>query len=194
MSCLKIQNFKKKILPKENTQNVNLTCENLPKKLLDKIGTGNVEKIVRVLLTDKNIARYKIKYKPNGNRSERKKGDWYAVVTIILIQISKKSLPVNMEIEETTTVENNDCDFVDIGGAEQSLSHENRSWNFCNSVSLPSAEVVFFTQVCFLFILLSLSISKLSFYNLSVTRLPFGFQYYPVQLVTYYPIPSYNNE
>ena len=35
-----------------------------------------------------------------------------------------------MEIEETTTVENNDCDFVDIGGAEQSLSHENRSWKF----------------------------------------------------------------
>ena len=68
-----------------------------------------------------------------------------------------------MEIEETTTVENNDCDFVDIGGAKQSLSHENRSWKFCNSVSLPSAEVVFFTQVCFI----SLSISKLSFYNLS---------------------------
>ena len=67
-----------------------------------------------------------------------------------------------MEIEETTTVENNDCDFVDIGGAEQSLSHENRSWKFFNSVSLPSAEVVFFTQVCFIFILLSLSISKLS--------------------------------
>ena len=72
-----------------------------------------------------------------------------------------------MEIEESTTVENNDCDFVDIGGAEQSLSHENRSWKFCNSVSLTSAEVVFFTQVCFIFILLSLSISKLSFYNLS---------------------------
>ena len=72
-----------------------------------------------------------------------------------------------MEIEETTTVENNGCDFVDIGVAEKSLSHENRSWNFCNSVSLPSAEVVFFTQVCFIFILLSLSISKLSFYNLS---------------------------
>ena len=72
-----------------------------------------------------------------------------------------------MEIEETTTVENNDCDFVDIGGAEQSLSHENRSWKFCKTVSLPSAEVVFFTQVCFIFILLSLSISKLSFYNLS---------------------------
>ena len=100
-----------------------------------------------------------------------------------------------MEIEETTTVENNDCDFVDIGGVEQSLSHENRSWKFFNSVSLPSAEVVFFTQVCFYFILLSLSISKLCFYNLSgETRLPFGFQYYPVQLVTSYPIPSYNNE
>ena len=67
-----------------------------------------------------------------------------------------------MENDETTVV-NNDCDFVDIGGAEQSLSHENRSWKLCNSVSLPSAEVVFFTQV----ILTSLSISKLSFYNLS---------------------------
>ena len=71
-----------------------------------------------------------------------------------------------MENDETT-VENNDCDFVDIGGAEQSLTHENRSWKFCNSVSLPSAEVVFFTQVYFIFILLSLSISKWSFENLS---------------------------
>ena len=90
MSCLKIQNFKKIILdcfaktPKENTQNVSLTGENLPKELLDEISTGNVEKIVRILLTDKNIARYIIKYKPNGNRSERKKGDWYAVVSINL--------------------------------------------------------------------------------------------------------------
>ena len=71
-----------------------------------------------------------------------------------------------MENEETTA-ENNDYDFVDIGGVEQSLSHGNRSWKFLNSVSLPSAEVVFFTQVCFIFILLSLSFSKLSFYNLS---------------------------
>ena len=70
--------------PKENTQNVSLTGENLPKELLDKINTGNVEKIVRILLTDKNMARYIIKYKPNGNRSERKKGDWYAIVTINL--------------------------------------------------------------------------------------------------------------
>ena len=60
-----------------------------------------------------------------------------------------------MEIEEATTVENNDCDFVDIGGAEQSLSHENRScrsWKFRNSVSLPSAEVVFFQFDYFSFI------------------------------------------
>ena len=56
-------------MPKENTQNVSLTGENLPKELLDEISTGNVEKIVRILLTDKNIARYIIKYKPNGNRS-----------------------------------------------------------------------------------------------------------------------------
>ena len=74
--------FQKSILPKEDTQNVSLTGENLPKNLLDEISTGNVEEIVRILLTDKNIARYIIKYKPNGNRSERRKGDWYAVVTI----------------------------------------------------------------------------------------------------------------
>ena len=73
MSCLKIQSFKKIFLPKENTQNVSLTGENLPKELLDKISTGNVEKIMRILLTDKNIAGYIIKYKPNGNRSKRKK-------------------------------------------------------------------------------------------------------------------------
>ena len=60
-------------MPKENTQNVSLTGENLPKELLDKISTENVEKTVRILLTDKNIARYIIKYKPNGNRSEKKK-------------------------------------------------------------------------------------------------------------------------
>ena len=69
-------------MPKENTQNVSLTGENLPKGLLDEISAGNVEKIVRIHLADKNIARYKIKYKPNVNRSERKKGDWHAVVTI----------------------------------------------------------------------------------------------------------------
>ena len=55
----------------------------------------------------------------------------------------------------------------DIGGVEKSLSHGNISRKFYNSVFLPSAEVVFFIQVCFIFILLSLSISKLSFYNLS---------------------------
>ena len=114
-------------MPKENTQNVSLTGENLPKELLDEISTGNVEKIVRIHLTDKNIARYIKKYKPNGNRSERKKGDWCAVVTINLDKNKRKSLPVKMEIEETTIVENNDCEFVDIGGAKQSLSHENRS-------------------------------------------------------------------
>ena len=91
MSCLKIQIFKKKLSTKENTQNVSLTGENLPKELLDKISTGNVEKIVRILLTDKNIARYIIKYKPNGNRSERKKGDCYAVVTINLDKNKQKN-------------------------------------------------------------------------------------------------------
>ena len=99
-----------------------------------------------------------------------------------------------MENDETT-VENNDCDFVDIGGAEQSLSHEIRSWKFGNSVSLPSAEVVFFTQVCCIFILVSLfQFQNCLLTTLVVTRLPFGFRYCTVQLVTCYPIPSYNNE
>ena len=43
----------KNFLPKENTQNVSLTGENLTKELLDEISTGNVEKLVRILLTDK---------------------------------------------------------------------------------------------------------------------------------------------
>ena len=63
---------------------MNLTGENLPKELLDKIRTGNVETITRVHMTDKTIARLLIKHKPNGNRSGRKEGDWYAVVTIKL--------------------------------------------------------------------------------------------------------------
>ena len=62
-------------MPKENTQNESLTGENLSKDLLEEISAGNVEKIVRTLLTDKNIPRYIIKYKPNENRSERKKGN-----------------------------------------------------------------------------------------------------------------------
>ena len=84
MSCLKSLISKKMFLSKENTQNVSLTGENLPKELLDEINTGNVEQIVRILLTDRNIARYIIKYQPKGNRSERKKGKRYAVVTINL--------------------------------------------------------------------------------------------------------------
>ena len=51
-------NLKKKFLPKENTQTVNLTSENLPKELLGKIRTGNEEKIVWIHMTDKTIARY----------------------------------------------------------------------------------------------------------------------------------------
>ena len=81
-----------------------------------------------------------------------------------------------MVIEETTTVENNDCDFEDIGGAEQSLSHENRSWNFFNYVSLPSAEVVFFSHksVSFSFFFPYL-FQNFLFTTLVVARLPFGF-------------------
>ena len=47
-----------------------------------------------------------------------------------------------------TTLKYIDCDFVDFGGNEQSLSEENRSWKFCTPNFLPSAEVALFTQFC----------------------------------------------
>ena len=74
-------NLKKIFLPKENTQTVNLTSENLPKELLDKIRTGNVEKIVWIHMTVKTIARY-IKNTNLTAIGQGRKGEWYAVVTI----------------------------------------------------------------------------------------------------------------
>ena len=46
--------------------------ENSLKDFLDKITTGNVEKIVRIHTTDKTIARYIIKYKPTVNGQREK--------------------------------------------------------------------------------------------------------------------------
>ena len=40
-----LNDIKKEFLPKENTQNVTLRGENLPKGLLDKTSSGNVEKL-----------------------------------------------------------------------------------------------------------------------------------------------------
>ena len=98
-----------------------------------------------------------------------------------------------MENDETT-VEKNDCDFVDIGGAEQSLSHKNRSWNFVILFLFRLQKLSFsHKSVSFSFCSLYL-IQNCLFTILVVTRLPFGFQYYPVQLFTCYPIPKYNNE
>ena len=106
-----------------------------------------------------------------------------------------------MEIEETTTVENNDCDFVDIGDIGDIV-------DIVDSLYLTKTDLGNFV-ILFLFRLQKLSFSHKSvsfsfcslylfqnclFTILVVTRLPFGFQYYPVQLVTCYPIPSYNNE
>ena len=73
MSCFKNQKIKKiTFLPKKEPRKiVNLTGENLPEELLDKIRTRKLDKIVRIQLTNKSIVRYKIKYKPTGNRSEK---------------------------------------------------------------------------------------------------------------------------
>ena len=48
-----------------------------------------------------------------------------------------------MEIEETTTIENIDNDFVDIGGVEQSFSDGNRPWKFCNFVFFRQQKLSF---------------------------------------------------
>ena len=64
-----------------------------------------------------------------------------------------------MENKETTVV-NNDCDFVDIGVVKQSLSDGKRSWNFWKLFLFRLQNLFFFTQVCFFFISLNLSLSK----------------------------------
>ena len=90
-----------------------------------------------------------------------------------LIQMSKESLLHNME-NEKTTVENNDCVFVDIDCVEQSLSKGISLRNFRISVSSLSAEVVSFTKVCFIFCFFFIFF-KINFFTTIVTRLPFGF-------------------
>ena len=45
-------------------------------------------------------------------------------------------------------------------------NQERRSWKFCNSISLPRSEVVFFTQVLIIFLLMTLCSVKLLFYDL----------------------------
>ena len=39
--------------------------------------------------------------------------------------------------------------------------HERRSWKFCNSVRLPRSEVVFFSQLAIIVVLIALSAVKL---------------------------------
>ena len=106
---------------------------------------------VRKNMTDKTRARYAIKHKPSVNRSN-KKDDWYVVVTINILTNKQKKSSCNM-LNEDTTVENNDCDFVGISGVKQSLSEGNRSLKIFNSV-FPPAESVFFIHVCINFLLL----------------------------------------
>ena len=43
---------------------------------------------------------------------------------------------------------------------------ERRSWKFCNSVELPRSEVVFFTQITMILLLIFLCATKLFFYEL----------------------------
>ena len=45
-------------------------------------------------------------------------------------------------------------------------NHERRSGIFCNAITLPRSEVVFFTQVFFIFLLITLCSVKLLCYDL----------------------------
>ena len=58
-------------LTKENTQNMNLTGENLPKEFLDEIKTEKVEKIVRIHMTDHSKIYNKIQTKRQSVREKK---------------------------------------------------------------------------------------------------------------------------
>jgi len=49
---------------------------------------------------------------------------------------------------------------------------ERKSWKFCNSISLPRSEVVFFSQLFIIFIIISVSIIKLCFYEVDCDEMP----------------------
>jgi len=51
--------------------------------------------------------------------------------------------------------------------------NERSSWKLCNSVTLPRSEVVFFSQVFFVLILIFLSFYKLLFTDLPCEEKPF---------------------
>lgn len=46
-------------------------------------------------------------------------------------------------------------------------NQERRSWKFCNKTSVPRSEVVFFTQIFFIFIFIILCAVKLTLFELS---------------------------
>lgn len=46
-------------------------------------------------------------------------------------------------------------------------NQERRSWKFCNSVTLPRSEVVFFSQIFIILLLIALCSTKLCFFDLS---------------------------
>ena len=68
-------------------------------------------------------------------------------------------------------VDSNDAPYVDnivydVNGLER------RSWKFCNSISLPRSEVVFFTQIFIIFVIIGTSLYKLCFNHLNCDEKP----------------------
>lgn len=71
--------------------------------------------------------------------------------------------------EETEVIESGN-DVVDSGVAQYVFdqnNNERRSWKFCNDTSIPRSEVVFFTQMFFILILIALCTAKLTLFDLS---------------------------
>ena len=68
--------------------------------------------------------------------------------------------------EATTAVDEPDATLVTEFVYNETNS-ENKSWKFCNNVTLPRSEVVFVAQMVVILILLTFCILKLSFTKLS---------------------------
>ena len=83
------------------------------------------------------------------------------------------------------------ADCIAVEDIIENSSSENSLWRFCNSVTLPRSEVVFFTQAALIFIIVVTSLLKIALENHPVKTCHFGWVCYRQQLVTHYQTQNY---
>ena len=71
--------------------------------------------------------------------------------------LKSKSLFITME-EQAVDI----ADCIAVEDTIENSSSENSLWRFCNSVTLPRSEVVFFTQAALIFIIVVTSLLKIA--------------------------------